>query len=144
MPDATSPEGGIPNDAKIWRRVPPRHFYKDEKRGGLIRPATSAFEDDPDGSPMSAAQESLCGSPDPVMRGHEGYGLVEFTAGYLRTLGLEVVPDPTDAEPWHVLIAGNKTNGVRKKLARNSKWIVPPPQQPPATTPTPPNPSTHS
>jgi hypothetical protein len=50
--DDYSDDPSIPDDAELWRRIPPWHFVDDENLR-QIRPSSAAFEDDPDGSPMS-------------------------------------------------------------------------------------------
>lgn len=42
----------IPNDAELWRRIHPVHIYYDKNKGRW-RPSTAAFENHPNGSPMS-------------------------------------------------------------------------------------------
>jgi hypothetical protein len=42
----------MPDGVALRRRIPPWHFYYDE-RLGRMRPGSAAFEDDTDGDPMS-------------------------------------------------------------------------------------------
>jgi hypothetical protein len=44
----------IGNEANLWRRIPPWHFFFDENLG-RTRPSKAAFEDDDSGHPMSVA-----------------------------------------------------------------------------------------
>lgn len=60
-----------------------------------------------------------------VLAGHEGYGLVSFTAGLVRTLTQIVVRDAQPNDPAHGLIVGNKTEGRRKQIMQASEWVVP-------------------
>ena len=136
MADTEPPDDlTVPNDAVLWRRIPPRHLVDDQNQGG-VRPSSAAFEDSPDGSPMSAALASGCGGAQDVLTGHEGFGLVAFSAGFIREQGLRIVRDPQPEEPWHVLIVGNKTRGLRKQLTRNATWVVLP-TEPPSSPNTP-------
>jgi len=50
--DHYSDDPTIPDDAERWRRIPPWHFFHDENLR-QIRPSSAAFEDHPNGSPMS-------------------------------------------------------------------------------------------
>ncbi len=113
----------------LWRRIPPRHFVPDENRGGM-RPSSAAFEDHPNGTPMSVVlgKEVLAANrgPESVLTGLDGYGLVEFTAGLARESGQSVIRAPTQQEPAHAEVVGKKTGSVRRKLARSSTWIIPP------------------
>lgn len=115
----------IPDDAKLWRRIPPRWFHHDESLG-RSRPAKAAFDDDPDGSPMSVVIAAEALGPDAVLAGHEGYALAAFTAGLARACGLQITRAPTEDQPAHALAAGRKTDSVRRRLARGSQWVVPP------------------
>ena len=56
----------ILDDADLWRRIPPWHIVNDNNRGGK-RISKAAFEDHPDGSPMSVVlgQEVLAAGRDP-------------------------------------------------------------------------------
>ncbi len=60
-----------------------------------------------------------------ALAGHEGYGLVGFTAGLVRTLSQIVVRDPQPNDPAHGLVVGNKTEGRRKQIVAASQWVVP-------------------
>lgn len=42
----------ILNDAQLWRRIPPWHLVNDQNLG-TVRPSSAAFDNDPDGRPMS-------------------------------------------------------------------------------------------
>jgi hypothetical protein len=132
MPDpGTTPtdDPTIANDAPLWRRIPPFHFVNDENRG-RIRPSTAAFEDHPNGTPMSVVlgQEVLDAgrSPMSVLAGHDGYGMVTFSAGLARSKRQGVLRKPLPEEPAHAEVVGKKTDSVKKAFARESTWIVPP------------------
>lgn len=115
----------ISDDADLWRRIPPWHFYYDENIA-QIRPKSAAFDNDPDGSPMSVviAAES---SPEAVLAEHEGYALASFKAGLARECNQLVVRDPLPTEPAHALVVGAKSKGTRRRLAREASWVIPPP-----------------
>lgn len=120
----------IGDDAPLWHRVPPWHFVPDENRGGW-RPSSAAFDDHPNGTPMSVVlgQEVLDAnrSVESVVQGHEGFGLVSFTAGLAREKGQGIVRKPVPEEPAHAEVFGKKTRGVMRAFARGSTWIIPPP-----------------
>jgi hypothetical protein len=113
----------IPDETILWRRIPPRWFHRDESLGRL-RPAKAAFDDDPDGSPMSVVIADESRGQAAVLAGHEGYGLAAFTAHLARECRLRIARAPTDDEPAHAVVVGRKTDSVRRRLARGSDWVV--------------------
>jgi hypothetical protein len=124
--DEYADEPTIPDEAQLWRRIPPRWFHHDESLG-RVRPAKPAFDDGPDGEPMSVVIAAESRGPAAVLAGHEGYGLVAFSAGLARACGLRITRAPTADEPAHAVVAGRKTDSVRRRLARAAEWVVPPP-----------------
>jgi hypothetical protein len=121
----------IADDTVLWRRIRPKQWTPDETQGRLRwRPSSEAFHDSPDHSPMSVFIAAETPQPDHVMRGHTGYGLVGFTAGFARQCGLTVVRDPTQEHPSHALVVGRKTGSVRRRLARASQWVIRPSELP--------------
>lgn len=116
----------IPDDAVLFRRVPPHHFVNDENLG-RVRPSSAAFMDDRD-SPMSAALASLCpNGPADLLHNHPGYALVAFTARFARDLGLRVVRAAQPDEPWHAYVVGNKRTNTVKRAFKSLDWLIPPP-----------------
>lgn len=120
----------IADSDPIWRRIPPRHFVFDENKG-MMRPSSAAFEDHPDGSPMSVVLGKMASeagrTPETVLEGHEGYGLVAFPASVARAKGQKIVKKWLQEEPAHAEVFGKKTKGVRKAIAKASDWIIEPP-----------------
>ena len=124
-----SDDSTILDEAELWRRIPPWHFVKDENVG-QVRPSKAAFDNHPNGSPMSvvladAVIESGRG-PGAVLTGHEGFALAAITAGLARECQQGVAREPLPDEPAHAVVFGRKTDSVKKKLARGSRWIAPP------------------
>ena len=118
------------DDAPLWRRVPPRHFVFDDNLG-IWRPSSAAFEDHPDGSPMSVVlgQEVLAEgrTTDSVLDGYDEFGLVSFPAELARVAGQGIMRRPLAEEPAHAEVFGKKTRSVKKALAKNCQWLVAPP-----------------
>jgi hypothetical protein len=77
----------IPDDAELWRRIPPWHFV-DDGNLGQIRPSSAAFEDHPDGSPMSVLLAVEAGDPQRALAGHQGFALASITAALARGAGV--------------------------------------------------------
>lgn len=121
----------IADDSPLWRRVPPRHVIFDENRAAW-RPSSAAFEDHPNGTPMSVVlgQEVLNAGRGPasVLAGHEGFGLVSFTAALAREKRQGIVRRPLPEEPAHAEVFGKKTESVRKAFAKSCFWVMPPPE----------------
>jgi len=92
--DDYSDDPTIPDDAELWRRIPPWHFVHDEN-WGQIHPSSAAFEDDPDGSPMSVVLGAEASDPQRALAGHQGFALASITAALARGLGLGLVKAET-------------------------------------------------
>jgi len=125
----------IPDDSLLLRRIlsdPNIHIVWDDNLG-CWRPSSAAFDNDRNGNPMSVVLSvelvRLNRSMESALRGHkDGYSLASVTAGFTRNLSQiqKIVKDPTPEEPAHGLVAGKKTQSVRRNLAKNSQWIVEP------------------
>lgn len=115
----------IPGDAVLWRRVPDLHFVG--QADGTIRPSSAAFDDDPDGDPMSTVLARPGRDPFPVLLGNDRWALAGVAVALVRELGWAVERRPTPEEPDHVVVIGNKTHGKRKRVARECSWVIPPP-----------------
>jgi hypothetical protein len=76
---------------------------------------------------MSVVLASEAVEPEVMLKGHEEYGVVAFTAGVARSKQQIVVRDPLPDQPAHALVLGRKTDSVRRALARAARWIVRPP-----------------
>ena len=124
--DGPLDDPSISDDAELWRRIPPWHFYRDEKLG-RVRPSKAAFEDDGDGSPMSVVLAADAGAPGSALAGHAGFALAAITAGLARSCGQGVVRDPTPDEPAHAVVIGRKTDSIKRRFAREARWVVLPP-----------------
>lgn len=124
----------IESDSRLFRRVPPAWIVWDNNLQRW-RPTKAAFSDSPDGHPMSVALECELvahGSPpSSVLVGHDGFGLASITAQLARDLGQAIVRDPQPGDPAHGLVFGNKTDSIRKKMAKAAAWEVSPNLPPP-------------
>ena len=132
MPDPSlshKDDPSILDDAELWRRIPPWHIVIDKNHGGK-RISKAAFEDNPDGTPMSVVlgQEVLEAERDAlsVLTGYETFCLASVTAGLARLLKQGIIRSPCDDEPAHAEVFGKKTDSVRKNFARAATWIIGP------------------
>jgi len=110
----------------LYRRVPSDQWHWPEDR-----PQSGAFDDSPDGSPMSVAvQSKLLAAglqPRDLIVNHPKFGLVSFTAGSARQLGFAVTADPPVAgEPGHGWVVGKKTTSRKRQLAKACQMEVRP------------------
>lgn len=110
-------------DTVLWRRIPPQHFHKETN--GKIRPASAAFDDHPNGTPMSVviASESTV---EQVLAGHPDFALVKIFARDARDLGLGIRRMEILEQPGHAEIFGPKSKPIKRALAKASTWVVAP------------------
>jgi len=118
----------IADDVDLWRRILPRWVVRDENTGEL-RLSSAAFDDSPDGSPMSVIIEKIAMAqqitPAKVLSGYDGYSLCAFTAGAARALELRIATRPeVRGEPAHGFVVGKKTGSVKKQLRKASRWVI--------------------
>lgn len=128
--DGYRDDAAILDDDVLWRRIPPWHVVPDENLG-IMRPSSAAFEDDSDGDPMSVFLAEIVKNSgrgaESILVGHTDYALSGLTAGLARRLGQGIASDPTVHEPAHAVVFGKKTKSISRALAKQSKWVVPPP-----------------
>jgi hypothetical protein len=117
----------------LWRRIPPLHLVPDQTAGG-VRISSAAFIDDrEDGDPMSVVlgRELLEAGREPqsALGIHTNFGIASIPARVARECNQVIFRDPTDDEPAHAKVAGDKPKSVQKKLARAASWVIAPPGQ---------------
>lgn len=122
--DVTIDDGSL-----LWRRIPPWQVVFDENLG-RVRPSSAAFDDHPNGSPMSvliAADVLSSGrTADSVIQPFAGFAMASFTAGLARSCQQGVARQPLEDEPAHAIVFGRKSGSVTKRFAKESCWVVPP------------------
>jgi len=106
----------------MYRRINPA-WYVDDGEGHRV--TSQAFQDL--GGSMSVALGvvliELGLEPETVVETHEGFGLMSLSVNFVRSLGLGVVREPTEAEPWHGAVHGTKSRSIRLKLAQHAQWV---------------------
>jgi hypothetical protein len=128
MPDREyRDDPSITASAELWRRIPPWHCTFDENLGRW-RPSTAAFEDHPDGSPMSVVlADDLKASgrgTDEVLAAYPDFALAAITAGLARECGQIIARDPLEDEPAHAVVVGSKSRAIRKRFSLECRWVV--------------------
>jgi hypothetical protein len=113
------------DEDELWRRIHPTWWILDENIG-RIRPTSQAFQDHPNGSPMSVFLEKVCSSPEQILTDHPGYSLASITAGLARDCGQRIVRRPLTRQPAHAEVFGRKSGKIRNRFAMESRWVVPP------------------
>lgn len=120
----------IPDNAALWRRIPPGWWIQDENLGRL-RPTSAAFDDHRDGTAMSVLIEEIVLSTgrcsDDILAPYEGYAMASIRAGFARKCSLGVMREPLPEEPAHAVVFGKKSKAIRAKLAVTCEWVVDPP-----------------
>lgn len=115
----------INGEMVLLRRIPPKSDRVQwDEVSGVPTPASQNFKDRNDELSAFIAEETTA---DLVLAGHDGFGLVQFTAGKVReVLGQVIIicRDTSDPAPGHVLICGKITNGMAKRLRDISSWVV--------------------
>lgn len=128
--DGYTDDPKVSDEAVLWRCIPAWHFVFDKNRG-RGRPKSAAFENHPDGTPMSILFADLVEQdgrgPRDAVAGHEDFGLAAITAGLARRCEQGVAHDPLPSEPAHGVVFGKKTYSVRKTFAKQAVWVIPPP-----------------
>jgi hypothetical protein len=77
---------------------------------------------------MSFCRADLVEQPSVVLEGWDGYFLVSLSVGFLRGLGFAVTHDPPrNDDPGHTWVKGPASKKIRSTLARESVWVVAPP-----------------
>ncbi len=118
----------ILDDDNIWRRIPPQHLIEDSNALGGYRISSAAFDDSPDGTPMSGFWERLHQqmglNENDALSGHENFSLASFKAKLARQLEQGIQHDPTEDAPAHVLVFGPKRKPIKRGLAAGAHWLV--------------------
>lgn len=132
-PECNTLEGvSIEDSCELYRRIPPYHIIEDCKAESGYRPSSAAFDNDSHGDPMSIELEDTLQAngliPETVLDGHEGFGLVSFTAEFARSKDQEIGRDPLPDSPAHGLVIGDKTKSTRRTFYKNSTWVILPEQ----------------
>ncbi len=121
----------ILSSCELWRRLNPDFCVPDESSKSGWRISSGAFDDSPDGSPMSIRvadkMAELGLGHDTVLTGEqlqEGWGLAAVTAGAVRNHGQIVYYSDEPGEPAHGSVEGKKPPKVRKRLSAASRPLI--------------------
>jgi len=105
---------------RLYRRIFPHSAYYSNGK------VTSQVFDSRGDDHLSMALADLT-TPEELLIGHEGFGVLEIDAADLCAEGLEVEFSPSEQEgPAHVAVRGSLTRSVRKRLANRAAVVKPP------------------
>jgi hypothetical protein len=114
----------LTGEISLLRRIPPWGGRVDWDENGRPIASSQNFKDKDD--ELSAFIESET-TFDEVLAGHQGFGLVRFTADQVRQIAGAAVIICRDAlengPAGHVLICGKLTGGMRTKLKAKATWV---------------------
>jgi hypothetical protein len=120
---------GLAEDDLFLRRVP--SIWVVEGDDGL-RPSSQAFNNDPEGGPMSGYLDGLFArlglERHQVVEGMSGFFVAGLTVGFLVREQQEVRHDPIDppkhcCDPAHAGVSGSKANKRRARFAKSARWV---------------------
>lgn len=114
----------IPDAAELWRRIVPAWWVAD-RNTGQRRLSTQAFENLEDLS-LSVTIAAECAGRHVLLNGHDGYGLAALSAGHARSCKQGIQRAPTENDPAHAHIIGEKPRSVRKCLLGGTSMLVEP------------------
>lgn len=117
----------VADSDKLYRRIAPGHATAE---GDVLSQAFKYRGKPADRVSINLAR--LSNTDATAMRDEKpGSGVGELTAGAVRAIGLDVRHEPLPENYAHALILGAKTNSHCKQLARATKIVIQPDQNPP-------------
>ena len=119
----------LSGDGRLWRRIHPL-WYVTSVDTGQRSITSQAYQNGKSSDHMSvslADRQDAPKSPEEAVSGkYDGYGLVEFSIAFARSLEQGVSHTPTQEEPAHGSVTGKKTNAVKNALKAESTLLVKP------------------
>ena len=77
---------------------------------------------------MQDRLEELGRTPESILEGRPGHGLVGILAGDVRAEEQKIERTPRDNEPAHGDVCGEKASARRRILAGKAFWVIEPPE----------------
>ena len=118
----------LAGDIKVIRRIPPKADRVTWDENDTPRASSQNFRDNRnDELSMFIARET---TPEDVLQGLDGYGLVELTLKEIRDIyakhgrDLVICRDESDnAGPGHILVCGKPSPRMKDELRECAKWV---------------------
>ena len=135
MTDESIDDLSITDDESLLRRVPNQpNMVKYDDNIKAYRPTSVCFCDreTQDKELSITLEKSLNDSgenTESAIQNNPGFGLARLLTGVVRnniTPQQIIARNPTDADPHHGLIIGNKTKSTKKNLAKQATLIITP------------------
>lgn len=110
-------------DIHLLRRVPPAAEHAQWEGGRPIVTSQNFKDKDRELSVFIEEETTI----DAVLAGHDGFGLIRFTAQQVRDLCgalIVICRDPLeDGPPGHALICGDTTKSMRRRWKDIAEWV---------------------
>jgi hypothetical protein len=109
----------------LLRRIPPTGG-RVEWIDGKPFPSSRNFQDQNNELSVYIASET---TPETALSGHDGFGLVSFTAQQIRDAFAEfnrpviICRDEDDPANGHVLVCGEATRGICRRIKFHANWV---------------------
>lgn len=121
----------LPDEAVIWRRVPPAEQLPPDSTTGEITPKGSAFrtKGTDDGVSIGVAAQYLAAGlgPEAMLEPDEcdeSWGVLEISVREVRAEGLEVGLDPDDHS--HGLVIPPPPGAKARRISKSARWALHP------------------
>lgn len=113
----------ISGDVVLYRRIPPWPDNVTWDESGQPSFSSLNFKDK---DLELSANMAIEATPDEVLSGHDGFGLIQITAKQVREIcgnGILICRCPEDPANGHVLVCGKISSGTATKLKRAATWV---------------------
>ena len=122
----TVPTGPVADATELYRRIHPTHLVDDDE-GGCVRLSSAAFKDPRMSVHLQDALGALGREPASVLEAFPQHCLAALTAGLVRQYEQEVIRSPTEEDPSHGEVVGEKRRQRRyRRLKEGAVWVVAP------------------
>ena len=89
--------------------------------------SSAAFRDEELSVNIESVMTREARPPEDAIRKYPGHSLAAITAAHARSLDQRVARDPTDEEPAHGVVCGQKKRGgIAGKLRDGASWVIAP------------------
>lgn len=107
----------------LFRRIPYWGGHVNWDQDGQPHASSLNFRDGQNELSMHMTHET---TPDRVLEGHDGFGLVQLTAAQVRDecgTAVLICRDEEDPADGHVLVVGHISGGRAKALSKLAEWV---------------------
>lgn len=123
----------ILSDDQLLRRVPPwPNMVKFDENLQKLRPTSACFSDEDGGVQLSVTLETPLlesGFTHQDAARFEGFGVARVSADRARNMSTpcqKLVRNPTDDDPHHALVVGEKSKSQKRKIAQAAELVITP------------------